>query len=133
MSEYSAIKEHPKDDEINFEQEEQDYQLAATHNQGDFETFEQQDRDRQRFGDRDKQKQRAYQDESRICDEDLDSENSDDDFVVVLEDADDFCDNFMSREILNESTEHGVDCDCPDCDDVDYLHGFIDGKPYGIK
>jgi hypothetical protein len=29
--------------------------------------------------------------------------------------------------------EHDVSCDCVDCDQVDYLHGYVDGEPYGIK
>ena len=28
---------------------------------------------------------------------------------------------------------HGSSCDCVDCDDLDYLHGFVNGHPYGIK
>jgi hypothetical protein len=32
-----------------------------------------------------------------------------------------------------ENTEHGPSCDCLDCDDADFLHGFVDGEPWGIK
>jgi hypothetical protein len=32
-----------------------------------------------------------------------------------------------------EDTEHGPSCDCLDCDDADFLHGFVDGEPWGIK
>ena len=49
-----------------------------------------------------------------------------------MDDTADVCDE-LPTDPLNESTEHGIDCDCADCDDVDYLHGFVDGKPYGIK
>jgi hypothetical protein len=32
-----------------------------------------------------------------------------------------------------EEGVHGASCDCADCDQVDFLHGFVDGEPYGIK
>ena len=32
-----------------------------------------------------------------------------------------------------EEEEHGIACDCLDCDDADFLHGFVDGEPFGIK
>ncbi len=32
-----------------------------------------------------------------------------------------------------DDMEHGPSCDCLDCDDADFLHGFVDGEPWGIK
>ena len=29
--------------------------------------------------------------------------------------------------------DHEAWCNCVECDDIDYLHGFINGKPFGIK
>ncbi len=37
------------------------------------------------------------------------------------------------KEQAAEDTEHGPSCDCLDCDDADFLHGFVDGEPWGIK
>ncbi len=37
------------------------------------------------------------------------------------------------QELSTEDTEHGPSCDCLDCDDADFLHGFVDGEPWGIK
>ncbi len=37
------------------------------------------------------------------------------------------------QEQSTEDTEHGPSCDCLDCDDADFLHGFVDGEPWGIK
>jgi hypothetical protein len=37
------------------------------------------------------------------------------------------------EEVHREEAEHGPACDCLDCDDVDFLHGFVDGEPFGIK
>jgi hypothetical protein len=37
------------------------------------------------------------------------------------------------QELAAEDTEHGPSCDCLDCDDADFLHGFVDGEPWGIK
>ena len=75
---------------------------------------------------------RSNQDYSNTVIRKSSTDSSDDDFVVELDDRVDVCDELPTGP-LNESTEHGMDCDCADCDDVDYLHGFVDGKPYGIK
>jgi hypothetical protein len=37
------------------------------------------------------------------------------------------------QEQTAEDIEHGPSCDCLDCDDADFLHGFVDGEPWGIK
>jgi hypothetical protein len=37
------------------------------------------------------------------------------------------------KEVQGGEAEHGHACDCVDCDDVDFLHGFVDGEPFGIK
>ena len=44
--------------------------------------------------------------------------------------------DMVEEKEMEEDTdmeEHGNGCDCLDCDDVDFLHGFVDGEPFGIK
>ena len=46
--------------------------------------------------------------------------------------------DMVEEKVIEEEEEdmeeqHGNGCDCLDCDDVDFLHGFVDGEPFGIK
>jgi len=39
----------------------------------------------------------------------------------------------VDESSLPPDFRHGRGCDCVECDDVDYLHGFLNNKPFGIK
>ena len=123
--------EKPEQKQLKYEEE---------HEQNEFETQEDyvekqeniQEREANDLQDREAQELRSNQNYSDTVIRKSSIESSDDDFVVEMDDTADVCDE-LPTDPLNESTEHGIDCDCADCDDVDYLHGFVDGKPYGIK
>ena len=43
--------------------------------------------------------------------------------------------DFRPDVVASESgdKQHPVSCDCTECDEMDYLLGFVNGQPYGIK
>jgi len=52
-------------------------------------------------------------------------------FAETAENLRIFQNNTNAQEV--EFLGHGVGCDCVECDEVDYLHGFVQGRPYGIR